>query len=341
MSTEIIKRREGFKNKVNKLGYEEIVEKIVGEKGLGREEIEQRVREKQKQFSGLVSKDGALHIIANELGVKVFHDFEKKKLKIKDLVPGLRNVSVIGKVVRIYGVTEFSNEKRKGRVASFLIGDETGLVRIALWGEEHINLLSSIKEDDLVRIADGTVREGRMKEIHLSSKSSLVINPEGETIQYVREERSTRKAIKDLKENEFTSVRGTITQVFEPRFYESCPECNRKVELEDGRYSCQTHGNVAEKHVPVVNIVVDDGTENIRVVFFRELADKLLAGQSAEMRENNLLFENIKSELLGKEVEVAGKVTKNMMFDRLEFTANDFFDVEPVKEAYNILEELK
>ena len=68
-----------------KLSYEEILGKIVEEKGVSKEEVDEKVNAKMEKLSGLISKEGAVHIIANEYGVKVFFDLDKKKFKINGL----------------------------------------------------------------------------------------------------------------------------------------------------------------------------------------------------------------------------------------------------------------
>ena len=70
---------------------------------------------------------------------------------------------------------------------------------------------------------------------------------------------------------------------------------------------------------------VDDGTGVIRAVCFRELVQKLLDMDSKKMlalKENPNHFGNSKTELTGLLVKLNGRVTKNAMFDRLEFMIN-------------------
>ena len=87
-----------------------------------------------KQLSGLISKEGAAHIVANELGVKIFEQ-ASGKLQIKNILAGMRNVEAVGKVTRKFELREFQTENRSGKVASVVIGDETGTIRMVMWGE--------------------------------------------------------------------------------------------------------------------------------------------------------------------------------------------------------------
>ena len=57
-----------------KIPYEDIISKIKSGSKLSEEEIEAKIEAKLKQLSGLISKNGAAHIIANELGVKLIEN---------------------------------------------------------------------------------------------------------------------------------------------------------------------------------------------------------------------------------------------------------------------------
>ena len=86
-----------------KLSYEQIIEKIRDQTKKPFSEIEILVNKKLEQLSDLISKQGAAHIIANELKVKLFDKIEGR-LKIKDLVSGMNSVEVLSKVIKIYGI---------------------------------------------------------------------------------------------------------------------------------------------------------------------------------------------------------------------------------------------
>ena len=105
-----------------KIPFEQLVEKIKKEGNISEDEINEKVNDKMKQLSGLISKEGAAHIIANELGIKLFEAFSGK-LQIKNIVAGLRNVETVGKVMQTYELREFTTKDRKGKVASFMMGD--------------------------------------------------------------------------------------------------------------------------------------------------------------------------------------------------------------------------
>lgn len=315
---------------------EEIVQRIKEDKALSNEEIEGRISSKINDLSGLISREGAARIIANELGVKLF-DANKKRYKIKEIYNGLRGVELLGKVTSLNEIRTFNVKDRNGKVRSFFIGDETGQMRVVLWNDQVDKYI--IKEDDIILVKDSFVKENSFgyKEVHLGNFGVLEVNPKGESIEQVKPfERginrpvSNRLKILDLQENNNAMVYGTIVQVFEPRFYMTCPNCNKKIN--DG--ACEVHGVVVGKPAMVLNMFFDDGTGSIRVTAFRETACKVLEIDDKKLqilKDNPVIFEDLKKNLMGKQLVIEGKVTKNQMFDRLEFMANRVEDADPEK----------
>lgn len=321
-----------------KISYPQIMERIKEKSGLSESDIEVRINKKLKDLSGLISKEGAAHIIANELGVRLFECLGKEIIKIKDLLAGMRKTNVAGKVTNVFPVNHFKTEKREGKVGSFIIGDETGRVRIVLWDEKLIKNIENgdLKEGVIVKIENAYVRENNnFKEMHLNIHSSLILNPQGVNIETVAEPKTftvNQKKIKDLNENDgFVDITGTLVQLFEPRFYNVCDLCGKKVVLEGDTYKCAEHGAAAIKSVPVINFYFDDGTGNIRVVAFRDTAEKILGLSPSEVLELKDLtkFEATKDKVMGSQLKLSGRVTKNDMFDRIEFIANRSEEINP------------
>ena len=307
-----------------KLSYEQILEKIQTQTSKQRPEIEILVKNKLKQLSDLISKEGAAHITANELKVKLFDEIEGK-IKIKDAVSGMNSVDILAKIIKNYGIREFQKDGRKGRVASLLMGDDTGTCRMVLWDTNHISEIekNNIAEEKVILIKNGYVKENNgFKEIHLGNRASIEYpKEEVKVVSYNLTQSLTTKKIKDLEVNDYVSIEGTIVQTFDPRFYDSCPECRKKLN-EEGK--CGTHGIVEKKEVPIVNIYLDDGTENIRVVLFSENAIQII--KKPETLKNS---DDFRDEVLGKQLKIQGKVIRNEMFDRNEFRANSIEELKP------------
>lgn len=323
--------------------YEQLVEKIK-EKGLSDDEISSRIKKKMDQLSGLISKEGAAHIIANELGIKVIEQ-TSGRLKIKNILSGMRNVEIVGRVQDVYEVREFHTETRSGKVGSMILGDETGTVRLVLWGSQA-EKLAEIKKGDVIKIEAGYVKNNNNRiEVHLGDRGSLQINPEGEAVAEIKKIEVKRKSIVELKEADTNiEVLGTIVQVYDLRFFESCPKCRKRLKQSESGFSCEIHGQVNPSYSSVMSLVLDDGTSNIRSVFFRSQILNLLEKNDEEVgkyREFPEKFEEVKHDLLGRQVRLIGRINKNMMMDRIEFVAQQVFPNPNPEDEIKRLESLK
>jgi len=319
-----------------KIPLSQIIEKIKEKANLSEEEINSKIKQKMEQLSGLVSNEGAAHIIANELGIKLFEE-PSGKLQIKNILAGMRDVETLGKIQQISPINEFQRKDgTPGKVANLFVADETGSIRVVLWGSQT-DILKDLKEDDIIKITSGYTRENNNRvEIHINEKSKIEINPEGETIKEVKQFTSKRKKINELVENDDNiELLGTVVQVFEPRFFEVCPQCNKRIRPRDDGFFCEAHNIVTPDYSYVLNTILDDGTETIRAVFFRKQAENLLEldhQKILEYKDAPEKFEEIKNNLLGNIIKVIGRTNKNELFDRLEFVARLAFPNPDPKE---------
>ncbi len=327
------------------LSYPDIIKRIKEGTNLSESEIESKVKDKLTKLSDLITKEGAAHIVAHELGVKIFEPVGK--LTIDKLMAGMNSVNLLCKVVKIFSVREFKTEKRQGKVANLLVGDETGITKLVMWDTNQIKLIedNNLKEGSILKIKNGYVKENNgFKEFHLGNRSQITINPENETVNVTQNnnfQEFIKKQIKDLQDTDLNvGIFGTITQLFEPRFYEACPDCNKKARLYDGKFQCDVHGTITEKLVPIVNFFFDDGTESIRAVAFRNNAEEILdlkTEQLYELRQYPEKIEEIKNKIMGKQLTLIGKVTKNELFERKEFTVQRILN----SNQQNLVEEMQ
>ena len=299
--------------------YERIVEKIATKSGLLVNEIESRIQAKRSKLSGLISPEGAAQVVAAELGVS----FEGEKLKIDELLPGMRNVNVFGKVINIFPVRSFKTKKGdESKVVNFWIADETSNIKVVLWDKNHVALVENgqIAKDTVVEIGNGTMRD---TELHLGNFSQ--IKPSSELIENaITEKTFHEKKISDLKKGESASTRAFIVQSFAPKFFNVCPECGKKPTSEGESFSCATHGRIVPEKRALITLVLDDGTETIRAVLFSEAMKKL--GMDSFDNPEKLSIQ--KETILGKEMMFSGNVRNNDFFNNLELVVDDAKDLD-------------
>jgi len=305
------------------LPYEKIVGLIAEKSGLSEEEINSKVREKISQLSDLVSKEGAAHIVANQLGISLMN--LPKKLKINEIREGMRNVEAVGKVTKVFDVREFTVGEREGKVGSFFMGDETGTIRVTMWGSMADNV-KKIKEGDIVKIKEGyTKMNNSSPEIHLNDKSIFIANPEGESISEIKTSVYERKYLAEAKEGQKVEVLGTIVQMFEPRYFEICPDCMKRARPKEEGFFCEIHGKVQEPKISYVfNAVIDDGTDNIRIVLYKQQAEEFFGKTEQEIlsaKGDAQKIEALKSEVFGTTIKICGRIQTNPLFDRQELVA--------------------
>ncbi len=311
------------------VNYEKVLEKISRASGIEKEEIQKKVDAKRKKLSDLISYEGAAQIVASELGI----NFENEKLKINELLPGMRKVNVIGKMIKLSPVRTFKNAKGEDmKVANFVLADDTSNVKIVLWDTNHISLIEAgrVKEGSVVEVGNASMRGG---ELHLGSFSELKISSEiFEDSKIITAKIANEKKISELAVSDNAKVRAFIVQAFEPKSFSVCPECHKKAVADGENFVCATHGKIFPEKRYLITIVLDDGTETIRAVLFHENLAKI--GLTELNNIEKLIYQ--REDLLGKELNFLGSVRTNKIFNEVEFVVEDIQEVD----AEKVIEEL-
>lgn len=321
------------------LPLDEIKDKILDQTELDEDTLDEQISTKLDQLSGLISEEGAAHIVANENDVELTD--EEDTLKIDNLASGMQGINIPGRIVQAYELQTFENDRGEGQYAKFLFGDETGVTMVVMWGDTATNI-SKLDEDDVVMLKDVSVREGRRgTEIHANEQSEVEINPDGVSIESTdtSAQETTRKSVEDLEEDdENIEIFTTIVQIFEPKFFERDPETKRKLQRNDDGDWENPEGNIIDEPEigAVLNIYADDGTDSVRVVLWKPHILDLLSVEETDLldyRDAPAEFETVKTDLLGEMVKIEGRVQRNNVTDKLELVANNVqSDVDPSEE---------
>lgn len=166
--------------------YDDVVKKIIKETNLSKEEVVKKIEEKVKELGGLITPEGAAHIIARELEINLYDTAQVQKpkpLKISELMPGMNNVKLTAMVKTIYEPKAFNRKDgTQGAVQNIVLIDKSGYCRLVLWDDQIPQFKEfSLNTGDILRISGGYVKENKydgIKELSLSSRSQIKINPE-------------------------------------------------------------------------------------------------------------------------------------------------------------------
>ncbi|MEX2738746.1 MAG: OB-fold nucleic acid binding domain-containing protein [Candidatus Wukongarchaeota archaeon] len=234
---------------------EEKIRKICEKTGKSKDEVWELILEKRKELNELVSEDGAAHIVAQELGVDILGGVSES-LKMGDLVPGLSNITVEARIMKIYAPVYFvRSDGGMGVVVNALLADNSGKAVLVLWNEQ-VRRIENFERGDIVRIVSGVTREGRERvlEIHLGSSGSIEHNPEDvEVSKFPDPGRGYRVVDLDAGMRDIDTV-GKVTEIGKVSNYTK----------KDG-----SMGRVA-------SIRIGDETGIIRVTFWDERVDEIL-----------------------------------------------------------------
>jgi len=135
--------------------------------------------------------------------------FKDKEIKIADLTYGIKNLSIIGTIKKIFGTYRFDKEDgTKGKVGSFLLSDSTGHIRVVLWDDQ----VKYFRKNDFnvsrtVYIVNGYTKQGKDRlgiEIHLNTFGNIYFLPEDQKLKIKKEK------MKEITSHELTKRVGFI-----------------------------------------------------------------------------------------------------------------------------------
>lgn len=330
------------------MSFEDILDKIVDETDASEEDIEEEVEEKMDEFEGLVSEEGAIHLVAKEYGVQVEGEGDKE-LKIDNVVPEMRKVNIKARVLNILDMNTFEreDEDEEGRVQNIVLGDDTGTIRVTLW-DEQTEIAEKIEEGDAIEIAGAyTVEDDQGNaEIRLGDESQVAMADDDEVPEV--ENSSSSGSMSEVPigevatENSQFGVTGMLVAMYPSNpFYRVDPETGDTVKEDDDGNLVTDEGKEVEDpdHRLAISGVLDDGTGTVRCVFFGEQARKVLGiDEETEKEGDQDAVEESADEIIGKELEVEGRTRYNDYFDQIEIMVNSVEEVSVEEKTEELLE---
>ncbi|HXZ97777.1 MAG TPA: hypothetical protein VED24_00260, partial [Candidatus Acidoferrum sp.] len=158
-----------------------IVKEILSKRrDLSQQEVLALIDEKKQEGQGLLSDEGAARLVAEELLIRT-RGKELGRMQVKDLVSGLNDVTISGRVLLAWPLQEFQRrDGTPGHVMNLILVDRTDRVRCALW-DRHADLASRSGnlQGKIVRIGHAYTRQGLAgdAEVNAGDRSSVEFDP--------------------------------------------------------------------------------------------------------------------------------------------------------------------
>ncbi len=194
---------------------------------ISRDTLLKRLEEERKKSGGLISDDVLLRMVAAEFGVKVSHEaFTPSMPLIASLVPGLNDVTVVGRAIAVFPAKISDKENRRVRFASMLVADKSGTMRVVLWNDKAgFADPDKIRIGQIVRFSHGYTKEGRLghAELHIGEKGEVDTNPknvEAEDYPTIEELSTKIGAITSALKNKRVNLIGEVMEIFQESTFE-------------------------------------------------------------------------------------------------------------------------
>jgi len=191
---------------------------------LSRSEVLRRIEDKKRTVgAGYLTDQGALFLVAGELGVSLRKDNASSDLSIKDLYIGANDVTVVARVLAVYPAATYNRKDGgTGRYQRLALFDGNNSVRLTVWEEGLDQLVRlGLEADTPVRVANAYVKQG------LDGRATLNLGKKGK-IQVLVDEKLvaklppistiTQKLPILAKEEQFIALDCVVSS--EPRFSE-------------------------------------------------------------------------------------------------------------------------
>ena len=199
---------------------EKVIEQILSNHPeISREEILERLERKKRKTDGLIADETLLRMIAAELGIEMSREVSTPRISIKDLVPGLNNVTIAGRVIAVFPPKTFGRDNGR-KVVNLLVTDKSGIMRVTLWDDKADFVESGqVKVGQIIRVSHGYAREAYdgKTELNVGDRGEVEINPKDvEARDYPSVSKFMIKIgeIDQTQKNEKVNIAGVVKKLF-------------------------------------------------------------------------------------------------------------------------------
>lgn len=238
------------------MSTQKIVQQILSHRrDLTHKEVAATIEAKRAASEGYLTHEAAARLVAAELGVKITHQRSQPQILIKQLISGLNNVAVSGRVLSINKPKAFSRlDGSSGMVARLQIADQTASIRVIVW-DNKAELIEKIHLREIVRIRHAYVRRSKngQLEVHIGERGSIEIQPP------------------DLNENDYPPIESFLTKIGH------IDKGNKNISVEGITRRIDQMSTFQRKDGTkgrVTRLILEDETAEIPVVFWNRLAEE-------------------------------------------------------------------
>jgi len=160
--------------------FDDLLNQILsGNPKIGRDELLTMIQRKKEESHGLLSDEGAIRLLAQQLSVPPTAGPDLKDQRISSVHAGLNDSTITGHVVSVSDVHEFQrSDGTQGKVLRVRVGDVSGQITSVFWD----SLADTVAREALtpgsqVRLLHGYTKFGRAGEVefHLGSRANIQI----------------------------------------------------------------------------------------------------------------------------------------------------------------------
>ena len=201
---------------------ENLISQITSRLKVSRGEVLKKLEEKRQKTGSLISDEVLLRMIATELGVEIAaNKVGEPTLLIGNLVPGLSDVTVAGRVIAVFPPKSPENGEKsvKVRNASLIIADKSGTIHVALWNDKTAYAeQEKVRVGQIVRFRHGYTREGHLGnvELHIGEKGGVELEPkdvEAKNFPRIKELTTKVGALTNASKNKRINIIGKVEKI--------------------------------------------------------------------------------------------------------------------------------
>lgn len=204
--------------------FEKLVGELLGKRPeLTREELTRRIAEKKETIgAGYLTDQGALFLVAGELGVTLQHNVAASGVPVKDLYIGANDVTTVARVLAVYPLSTYKRKDGgEGRYRRLVLFDGKNTVRLTAWDDKADEMEKlGIEIDVPVRVVSGYVKQGLdgKPNLNLGKRGGLEVVAEADAAKLPRLVTATEKLAKVSQERAFVALECVVNS--EPRYSE-------------------------------------------------------------------------------------------------------------------------